>query len=422
MKFLTAPNINSFFFEHLHGKISFLAHAAEAGKEFLVLRCKDPLESALWIIATFYSDITVVPIPESSPDESKLLSCLDHEKIIFTEEYLDKTLLHAPPMKSLQKIWAIIFSSGSSGTPKAVALSGSALKGAARAHQEHLNFSGTWLLNLPLFHIGGFSIISRAFFLDSDIALSSKKFDVSETWRWLQSGCINGISLVPTTLFRMMECPQKPHEALRVILLGGAPTETSLIEQALDFGLPIHQTYGLTEACSQVATEAKPRAGLMPLPGVELRERNGELLVKSPYLSCGFYNKKIEPLPLKEGFLETNDLVTMKPELKILGRKSDLMISGGLNIFPTEIESAMAGFNALRDFAVFPKVDKEWGDRICAVYSGHNETSPTIVEMRQHLKKTLDPRKIPKEWIRGEVPRSAAGKILRGELKKIYQA
>jgi O-succinylbenzoic acid--CoA ligase len=408
-----------------------LAAAAKRGARFLALPTLDSRDAATWILASFHSPLAVVPISPALPEAARdrLLAQFPAGSIALAAE--TQALQPDPDFvrraKSLKEIWAVIFTSGSSGQPKGIALTGSSLKAAAVAHAEHSQAGECcWLLDLPLNHIGGFSVISRAFFLNAPVALGGPRFDAQASADWISSGHVQGLSLVPTTLFRLLQLPDQNFSPLKLVLLGGAPCEPTLVEQALERGLPVRTTYGMTEHCSQIATERSARGGLEFLPHVEFRiSGEGEISLRSPCLASGFFQRgKFSPLPKEEGFFATGDLAEWKDDrLFIRGRKSEMIISGGVKIFPAEVERELIKNPAIKDCVVAGLPSPEWGEILCAVLvsASNQELDPDSI--KKFLAASLDPRKIPRLWVQvAELPRSGAGKPLRAEVRALAQA
>lgn len=401
-----------------------LAASAENGASYFLLPVQDPLEASLWILASFHSPLAVVPYGAQLPPAA--LAELRHQLpagavVAFSEIAERKAALRS---KNTTSPWAVIFSSGSTGQPKGLALSGRALRASAEAHRAHLGEAPSWLLDLPLQHIGGFSILSRGYFLQSTVAVGGQaKFDPNRTRTWLHTGLVRGISLVPTTLARLLAAGLAKEESrhLKAALVGGAPLEHLLHKRALLAGLPVLRTYGLTENCSQVATETAPGSGLKPLPGVKIQiAEDGEIFLRSPFLAEGVFQfGHLQSLPENQGGYATGDIGAITDSsLEVVGRKSDLIISGGLNIFPTEVEAALTGCAGLVDCAVTSVPDETWGEAVCAALVGE----PSAETVKKHAALSLDPRKIPKHWVTlSEIPRSATGKVLRRELRELVK-
>jgi O-succinylbenzoic acid--CoA ligase len=329
----------------------------------------------------------------------------------------------------------VIFTSGSSGFPKGVALTGAQLKASAEAH--HSRFPNhTWLLSIPPYHIGGFSILSRAHFSDLPFALSSAKAE--EILVRMQAGGVDGISLVPTQLEKLLALVNGSAPIpLKAVLLGGAQAGESLLVRATDW--PIFLTYGMTETASQCATATSPFSPLEPLPQYEFRLRtDGELLVRGPSLANGYFVQGgLQPLPQVDGFFPTGDLgQPISPNSQaekqlgrfaILGRKSDRIQTGGMKLFPQEIEEKLKNFSSMfSDFGICAIPDPLWGEAICLAYVANDKAANAekIEEtVRNFLSQVLDKKLLPKHLLPLEkIPRTESGKIQRQELSFMVSA
>jgi O-succinylbenzoic acid--CoA ligase len=405
-------------------KISRLHSPAAQGKNFLVISCASTLEMAEWITASFWGPLAAVPVSPQLPPAARdlLLAQLPRGRWVHCQELAEQS---PPPQvlaqeKKLGALWAVIFTSGSSGAPKGIALSGAALRNSALSHREHSG-NPPWLLNLPLYHIGGFSILSRAFFLGGPVGLMQEKFSPQAVEKWIEGG-IRGISLVPTQLFRMLEFKSRGWEGLEIALLGGAATPDSLLRAGLEAGIPLRKTYGLTENCSQVATETDPHSGMRLLPGTSVKiSPGGEIFLRSNRLAEGIYSGgELLPLEKQEGFFPTRDLGRLEGDvLTVEGRLSEVIHCGGVKIFPSQIEPLLATIPGIEDAAVTGLADPEWGEIVCAAFVGE-EMGPE--QAKESLQGRLEPRLIPKKWVRlSRIPRSEAGKVRRRELAKMIE-
>jgi O-succinylbenzoic acid--CoA ligase len=212
------------------------------------------------------------------------------------------------------------------------------------------------------------------------------------------------VSLVPTMLARLLDQGLRNPPTLRWALLGGGPLPPALLERAERAGVPVAPTYGMTEACSQIATFG------WPLPGVELRTTlDGELLVRGPIVSPAAVDE--------DGWLHTGDLATFdeRGRLRIVGRKADTIITGGENVAPTEVEDVLLEHPAVTDAAVHARPDAEWGERLVATVVVNGSVQPE--DLQAHCAQRLARFKVPKEvTFAPELPRTASGKLLRREL------
>jgi O-succinylbenzoic acid--CoA ligase len=205
-------------------------------------------------------------------------------------------------------------------------------------------------------------------------------------------------------LARLLDAGLNRPPTLRWALLGGGPIAPALLKRAQEAGVPVAPTYGMTEACSQIATFG------WPLPGVELRRSDdGELHVRGDIVSPGVRDE--------EGWLHTGDLAGFdeRGRLVITGRGSDTIITGGENVAPTEVEDVLLEHPAVRDAAVHARPDPEWGERLVATVVATNGV--TAEELQAHCSRRLARFKVPKEIsFAEELPRTASGKLLRREL------
>jgi O-succinylbenzoic acid--CoA ligase len=249
---------------------------------------------------------------------------------------------------------------------------------------------------MPLFHVGGLSILTRSAINQTE-AVIHDGFDVDRVKKALTDENITLVSLVPTQLSRLREAGLTKPPQLRAILLGGGPIPSHLLET----DLPVIPTYGMTETCSQVWTGR-------PLPGAEIANGpDDELLIRGPMVAP----KSIA----EDGWLHTGDRghIDEQGNLTVEGRIADTIVTGGENVAAAEVEEALLSHPAIKDAAVVGRPDPEWGQAVHAfvVAVGSTET------LDAHLRERLAGYKIPKQIHQiGEIPRNAAGKILRGRL------
>jgi O-succinylbenzoic acid--CoA ligase len=217
------------------------------------------------------------------------------------------------------------------------------------------------------------------------------------------------VSLVPTMLSRLLDAGLREPPSLRRVLLGGGPIAPALLDRAREAGVPVSPSYGMTEACSQIATDGAP------LLGTEVRiAEDGEILVRG---------RTVAPdAPGPDAWLHTGDLGAFDAEgrLVIAGRKADTIVTGGENVAPTEIEAVLLEHPRVVDAAVFGRADPEWGEAIVAqvvLADGGASTAVTAADLRAHCAARLAPFKVPKRFepVTG-VPRGTTGKLLRREL------
>ncbi len=420
----------------LSEKISLLWGAHQRGKKIFLLRAESFGEYAEWIYASFATPLTVVPVSSSLPPAAlqEFQAQLPPDQVIQKENLREMGGVPKNFQKSLGDLWVVIFTSGSSGFPKGVALSGAQLFASASAHQSRFP-QHTWLLSIPPYHIGGFSVLSRAHFLDLPIILSTAK--VEDILAKVRQGGVDGISLVPTQLNKLLTLVSPPSSLpLKAILLGGAHADEDLLQRAKPW--PIYLTYGMTETASQFATGKTPFGPLEPLPGFRFRiNSDGELFVHAPTLASGYFTGgNLQTLPNTDSFFPTGDLAESSPlptntndelpneALVILGRKSERIHTGGMKVFPQQIEKVLGNFQPhFRDYGICAVSDPIWGETICLAYVGDDKSIPPAQieeNVRAFLARHLDKKLLPKNILSlDKIPRSDNGKILRRELSLI---
>ncbi len=262
-----------------------------------------------------------------------------------------------------------------------------------------------WLCTLPLSHVGGLSILLRSAIYGTT-AIVHDRFETARVLHALQQP--DGptiVSLVPTTLTRLLDAGLTNPPALRWALLGGAPLPPALLQRAAQAGVPVAPTYGLTEACSQVATAGVP----LFCTQIDLQP-DGEIVVTGPTVS-----------PDAGPRLHTGDLGAFDDDglLQIVGRKTDTIVTGGENVAPAEVEAILEAHPDVLEAAVFGRSDDQWGEAVVALVRPCDQTTPPAIDdLRAHCAAHLARFKVPKDYkiIATPLPRTASGKLLRREL------
>ena len=296
--------------------------------------------------------------------------------------------------------YAVVPTSGSSGHPRGVVLTQENLFAAIGASHLRLrnDANDRWLLVLPLFHVGGLSVVWRSLTAGGSIELQSR-FDAEATVRRLKEGSVSMVSLVPTMLHRILENDEGPYEGIKAVLLGGAPASRDLVERGLMAGLPVLQTYGMTETCSQVATvePGRERQSLgtagQPLDGFVVSFNDGEILLDGPAVSPGYLGEAPRVGPYHTGDLGHMDT---GGRLVVTGRIDELILTGGENVRPSTIEAAIVSIPTVAHAVVVGIDDQEWGQVVVAII----ETSQGVTsELETAAASSLARHEIPKHWI-----------------------
>lgn len=299
---------------------------------------------------------------------------------------------------ALPGIGTLLHTSGSSGRPRVVYHDLAAHIASAEGSASRLSLAPGcgWLLQLPLNHVSGFSIPIRCL-------LSGAAVVFADTDHAIADEALTHLSLVPTQLQRLLDSGA-PLNRLRAALVGGGPISASLVERAICARVPLHLTYGMTEAASQICTTEllreipKPLHAGAPLPGREVRiSANGEIQIRGQVVAKKSLSSdgRWEDLADAEGWFSTGDLGSFTPEghLVIDGRRDRLIISGGENIQPEPIESLLLELPGIRRAVVVGKSHPEFGERPVAFLAGNFEES----EIRQFLAARLERFAIPEK-------------------------
>jgi O-succinylbenzoic acid--CoA ligase len=263
-----------------------------------------------------------------------------------------------------------------------------------------------WLCALPLSHVGGLSILLRSAIYGTT-AVVHDGFDAPTVVAQLQGGAATLISVVPTTLARLLDAGLKDPPALRAALVGGAPIAPLLLERAHAAGVRTVTTYGLTEACSQVTTGGPPLfCTRVAIAG------DGEILVAGPTVAPGAARR--------DGWLRTGDLGVLDGDgdLTVTGRAADTIVTGGENVAPAEVEAVLAAHPAVADVAVHGRPDADWGERIVATIVLAPGATATAGELAGYCRVRMARYKVPKEFrFSLDLPRTQSGKLLRRDLE-----
>jgi len=357
---------------------------------------------------------------------------------------------------SIANCQAVVFTSGTSGKPKGAMITFANHFWSATASGYRLGVSpdDRWLSVLPLYHVGGLAVLFRSCLYGTAVILHNR-FHLPTINASLDNDQPTLISLVPTMLRRLLNSRKNWPSSLRLILLGGAAAPPDLIERANKLAiancqLPIVNsslvtpTYGLTEAASQVATmppaEATKKPGCVGKPlmftsvnivgndGSELPPNEiGEIVVNGPTVTAGYFDLEKKALATRHSPLanfHTGDLGYLDDDgdLWIVQRRSDLIVTGGENVYPSEVEKVLREQTAVYAACVVGIDDPEWGQTVAAMVQLHPHAAVTEAELIKLCRQQLAGYKLPRriQFI-DALPQTASGKIHRKRVAEILE-
>lgn len=323
----------------------------------------------------------------------------------------------------------VLWTSGTGGRPRGVAITDENFQTsiAAAASRLGLAHDDRWLATLGLAHVGGVLLILRAASTGA-LVIARGHFQPDEAGALVDAGVVTHASLVPTMLRQLLDLrADRPAPSLRCLLIGGAHCPRALVERALRSGFPLALTYGMTEATSQAATappalvRRKPGTVGAPIEGIELRmDESGEVLLRGATVAAGYVGTD---LPLREpgGWLRTGDLGELDGEghLWITGRRSDRIVTGGVNVDPVEVEDILRLHEGVSDAAVVGLLDDRWGEVVVAAVVCLEGAYPDPGEIEGLARARLTTAKVPRRWLfLPELPRKANGKVDRDAVRQ----
>jgi O-succinylbenzoic acid--CoA ligase len=316
---------------------------------------------------------------------------------------------------------AIVFTSGTTGEPRAVVLTHSTLIASAAASASNLGWrdNDCWLLAMPIARVGGLSILSRCLIARRAVALVPR-FDAARLPESIERHRVTLASLVPAMLDRLLDANPRwrPPPHLRALLIGGDAAPPRLLERAAQRRLPIVTTYGCTETCSQVVATpyahrfAAARCGAgRALAGAEVRIVGGRIEVRGP-MRAGYAG---EPTPDPQAWFDTGDLGELDAEgfLHVHGRSGDVIVTGGEKVHPAEVERVLDSCPGVLAAGVFGVPDETWGQIVAAALVMQGE-GPGERELAAFVEARLAPYKRPRRIaVVGALPLTAGGKLDR---------
>jgi O-succinylbenzoic acid--CoA ligase len=302
----------------------------------------------------------------------------------------------------------VVHTSGTTAAPRPVELTFGNWLWSALGSGVALGTRGgdVWLCTLPLSHVGGLSIIVRSA-IYATAAIVQERWDTDMALSVIEDGATL-VSVVPTTLQRLLDAGLQRPRHLRCALVGGGPCPPALLERATEAGVPVAQTYGLTEACSQVTTarpgDTLPDAG-PPLFCTTVTIDDGEICVQGPTVA-----------PQAGPLLRTGDLGALDGEgrLNVTGRKADTIVTGGENVAPTEVEAVLEAHPGVAEALVRGRPDPQWGEAVVATVVLKDGCAVAEADLRSFCASHLAAFKVPKSIeFASALPRTTSGKLER---------
>lgn len=388
------------------------------------LVCDASTEAAAVDAAAAMEGAAVPVASVDDPSEATALAARTPEAVVPYDWSLGATLF-------------VPFTSGTTGRPKGARLTlGNVLASAvASAFRLGLDRAETWHVALPCHHVGGLTPIFRLPLYGMTVVLR-ESFDADAVAADFERYDVTATSLVPTTLGRLLDATEGSlGPSMRAVLLGGAPATGDLLNRCIDRDVPIFPTYGMTETASQIATatpaEARANPGTVgrPLFWTDLSVRSsagderppgevGELVVSGPTVSTGY-------LDADGGFgpdgLHTGDVGYRDADGRVwvIGRTDDLIVTGGENVAPAEVEDALLTHPDVADAAVVGLPDDEWGEHVAALVVPREGADLSTATVESHCRDRLAGYKIPKTIRLGEtVPRTDSGTVRRDAVRE----
>lgn len=385
---------------------------AERSEGSLTAVVLDGPEAADAMVAEWDQGRAVLPLDPRAPrpEHRQILAALRPTHLL--GEWGPRALPGGVPVAP--EVAAVVATSGTSGEPKGVELTWTGLAASARAVSEALG-TGQWLCCLPLHGVGGLGVVARAWTTKDPVEVVAR-FDPAV----VAAGASQLVSLVPTTLRRCLDAGVDLTRYSRV-LVGGDALDPGLRMRAAQAGVAVVASYGLTETWGGIVHDGRP------LADVEIRLDDGdEIVVRAPMVMRGYRLRPDDTAAVlsDQGWLRTGDVGAWEGDaqvsetgrvLRVLDRRRDIIVSGGVNVSPTEVEGVLGDHPGVADVGVTGAADPEWGEQVVAhVVAADPAALPTLDGLRTFAAERLSAAKLPRQLVLvDEVPRTPGGKPVR---------
>lgn len=406
----------AFNYAQLAERAAALASELKCTQRTLAVVEESALHLALVAYAASWADLPFLPLdPQLGPARHAALAeqCGANSAAVGAEN-------------GMAAVDLLIATSGSTGAAKAVMLGAANLAAAVSAAQAVLPLGAgdVWLACLPLYHVGGMMVLHRCAAAGAAVLLH-QRFDVAQVWADIRSGRASHVSLTPPMLARLLDFAhgESPPKTLKCALVGGAALDATFAERARAGGWPLCLAYGMSESAAMFAVACRAAQGYAILPGNRVRiSADGAIEICGPALMAGYANPDLHPGEgLTGGWFASGDagFLDAGGRLQVIGRRDDVLVSGGVNVHPGEVEAVLAGYPGVRDVAVGALADPVWGDLVAALVVGEVDLADLEAWSRHHLAGARRPRR----WFAvASLPRGALGKLQRGEVKKLLES
>jgi O-succinylbenzoate-CoA ligase len=353
-----------------------------------------------------------------------------------------------PPLRAADgDLLFIMYTSGTTGHPKGVMQSHTTMLWSHLTSLTTSDIRGDdrYMLPLPMFHVSGLNPVSLVVHRGAS-GVIMRELEMTAMFRCIDQEKVNIFTSVPALLQFMLDVPERSSydlSSVRWISTGAAPVPVSLLRKYEAEGIAIHQAYGLTEACGpgtlllpedaerKVGSCGRPQmhteARLVDLAGNDIpkgSDEPGEILLSGPHMMLGYWNKpEATAETLVDGWLHTGDIATWDEEgfFTICDRKKDMIISGGENIYPAEIENVLAACPEVREAAVIGVPSEKWGETPLAIVVPEAGETPTPESLQAWCTEQLAGYKVPRIYELAEsLPRNASGKLNKPQLRQQY--